>query len=90
MAYTWKKQASSAYGLSLTQLVLNSVMFAEELPEQYEDWMDYQKQTDRRVILLIKEVSGRTGYFGRGKGSAPSGGKGNEYSNLLCRYFSGV
>lgn len=55
MAYTWKKQASSAYGLSLTQLVLNAVMFAEELPEQYEDWMDYQKQTDRRVILLIKE-----------------------------------
>ena len=48
MAYTWKKQASSAYGLSLTQLVLNAVMFAEELPEQYEDWMDYQKQTDRR------------------------------------------
>ena len=33
MAYTWKKQASSAYGLSLTQLVLNAVMFAEELPE---------------------------------------------------------
>lgn len=55
MAYTWKKQASSAYGLSLTQLVLNTVMFAEELPEQYEGWMDYQKQTDRRLILLVKE-----------------------------------
>ena len=46
MAYTWKKQASSAYGLSLTQLVLNTVMFAEELPEQYEGWMDYQRETD--------------------------------------------
>ena len=87
MAYTWKKQASSAYGLSLTQLVLNAVMFAEELPEQYEGWMDYQKQTGDSAH---KRVSGRTGYFGRGKGSAPSGGKGNEYSNLLYRCFSGV
>ena len=54
MAYTWKKQASSAYGLSLTQLVLNTVMFAEELPEQYEGWMDYQRETDRKLILLVK------------------------------------
>lgn len=55
MAYTWKKQASSAYGLSLTQLVLNTVMFAEALPEQYEGWMGYQKETDRKLILLVKE-----------------------------------
>ena len=51
MAYTWKKQASSAYGLSLTQLVLNAVMFAEELPEQYEGWMDYQKQWQPAAYL---------------------------------------
>lgn len=90
MAYTWKKQASSAYGLSLTQLVLNAVMFAEELPEQYEDWMDYQKQTDRRVILLIKEFLDGQDILDEVKALRCQAGKGNEYSNLLYRCFSGV
>ena len=54
MTRSWKKQATSAYGLSLTQLALNAVMFAEELPEQYEYEMEFKNQINQEVLNVTE------------------------------------
>jgi len=46
MAQHWRKQASVAYGYSLTRLALNTYMYFEELPLTYDDRAREQKETD--------------------------------------------
>lgn len=53
MAQHWRKQASVAYGYSLTRLALNTYMYFEELPLTYDDRAWEQKETDEGYMALL-------------------------------------
>lgn len=58
MSRQWKKQASVAYGYALTRLVLNSYIYFEELPENYEEKeaVRRQKPFDQKFQKLLQEL----------------------------------
>lgn len=60
MAQHWKKQASVAYGYSLTRLALNTYMYFEELPLTYDEGEKERKAADERYMALLEA-------FGKGK-----------------------
>ncbi len=53
MAYSWKKQASAAYGYSLARLSLQAYMYVEDIPRYYEGAREKQKTTDKRFMELL-------------------------------------
>lgn len=53
MAHSFKKQASVAYGFSLTRLSLNAYMFFEELPLTYRDEQEKRKKLDAVFMDLV-------------------------------------
>lgn len=53
MAYSWKKQASAAYGYSMARLALQVFMYMENLPQSYEGVLEKQKCTDRQFMELL-------------------------------------
>lgn len=53
MAYSWKKQASAAYGYSMTRLALQVFMYMEDLPQSYEGILERQKSTDEQFMRLL-------------------------------------
>lgn len=53
MAYSWKKQASAAYGYSMVRLALQVFMYMEDLPQSYEGVLEKQKGTDERFMELL-------------------------------------
>lgn len=56
MAHYWKKQASVAYGYSLTRLALNAYMFFEDLPATYGRHRKNQKQMDDTLMDFLSRL----------------------------------
>lgn len=55
----WKKQASVVYGYALTHLALNSYLYFEELPENYEENEILQRQEsfDKELQKLLQDLT---------------------------------
>ncbi len=53
MAQSWRKQASVAYGYSLTRLTLNMYMFFEEMPLTYDEKRKDQQELDAAFMEMI-------------------------------------
>ncbi len=69
MAWNWKKQASAAYGFSLTRLALNALMYAEEREEVFKNREEKQNRFDeawnqalagflegRDILLQVQDI----------------------------------
>lgn len=56
MAQSWRKQASVAYGYSLTRLTLNMYMFYEEMPLTYDEKRRDQQELDAAFMNMVSRL----------------------------------